>query len=271
MTADPRLDGLATLLQIVDRLRAPDGCPWDKKQTLTSMAPHLLEEAYECMDALRQEEDRETIGECGDLLMNLFLIARIGQDEGRFSIEDVSRQVSEKLVRRHPHVFGEAEATDAEEALARWEAVKQEERAEQEGESDRSVLSGVPRELPALLRAYRVGEKAAGVGFDWPEAAGPLDKIEEEFAELRAEVEPGSPDRDRTAAELGDLLFALVNLARHLGINPEMALRGTVDRFESRFRQVESSLGERMGQGATLEEMEAAWEAAKDRERGPEA
>ena len=267
MTADPRLENLSTLLQIVDRLRAPDGCPWDKKQTLPSMAPHLLEEAYECMDALRQEEDGETIGECGDLLMNLFLIGRIGEDEGRFSMADVAGKVSEKLVRRHPHVFGEEKASDAGEALERWEAVKQEERAEMGEDADRSALSGVPGELPALLRAYRVGEKAAAVGFDWPEAAGPLDKIEEEFGELRSEIEAGQPDLERTAAELGDLLFALVNLARHLGLNPEMALRGTIDRFESRFRQVETSLGDRMGRGATLAEMEEAWDAAKGREK----
>jgi nucleoside triphosphate diphosphatase len=266
MTDDPRLEGLASLLQIVDRLRAPDGCPWDKKQTLRSMAPHLLEEAYECMDALRNKEDGETVGECGDLLMILFLIGRIGEDEGRFSMANISRAVCEKLLRRHPHVFGEEQASDAREALSRWEAVKQEERAGKGEKADRSVLSGVPRELPALLRAHRVGEKAAAIGFDWPEARGPLDKIEEEFQELRSEIEAGERDPDRTASELGDLLFSLVNLSRHLGLNPEMALRGTVDRFESRFRQVEESLGDRMGRGASLEEMEKAWEIAKLRE-----
>lgn len=266
MTSDPRLDGLASLLQIVDRLRAPDGCPWDKSQTLVSMAPHLLEEAYEIVDALRHENDSETIGECGDQLMNLFLIGRIGEDEGRFSMAEISEAVCEKLVRRHPHVFGEAEAMDSTEALARWEAVKQEERAGKDTPEERSVLSGVPRELPALLRAHRVGEKAAGVGFDWPEARGPLDKIEEEFAELRQEIERGDRDQNRCAAELGDLLFALVNLGRHLGLNPEMALRGTIDRFEERFRHVEARLGDRLGQGATLEEMEEAWEEAKSQE-----
>ncbi len=268
MTSDPRLEGLASLLQIVDRLRAPDGCPWDKKQTLQSMAPHLLEEAYEIVDALRQEDDEETIGECGDQLMNLFLIARIGEDEERFSLADISEKVCQKLVRRHPHVFGEEDekAADSAEALARWEAVKQEERAGKAQEAERSVLAGVPRELPALLRAFRVGEKAAGVGFDWPDAEGPLDKIQEEFEELRQEIEAGQPNLGRCAAELGDLLFALVNLARHLDLNPEMALRGTMDRFEARFRQVEANLGDRMGQGASLAEMEEAWEAAKRQE-----
>jgi MazG family protein len=253
---DPRLQALARLLGIVDRLREPDGCPWDLEQTLESMAPHLLEEAYELVDALTTG-DAETVGEIGDLLMNMCLLARIGQDEKRFSMADIATATSDKLVRRHPHVFGEDTAADSKEALRRWEAVK---RTERKGDRDKSALSGVPRDLPALLRAYRVGEKASRAGFDWPDAAGPLDKIDEELAELRSEIEDGTTPR--RAQELGDVLFSLVNLARHLGIDAETALRRTIDRFAQRFRLVEEELGDRLS-SATLPELETAWQNAK--------
>jgi MazG family protein len=256
---DPRLQGLAQLVAIVDRLRAPDGCPWDREQTLASMVPHVLEEAYEVADALRSGESADIAGELGDLLMNVCLVARIAQDDGRFSLADVTALVNDKLVRRHPHVFGEEKARDGAEALRRWEAIKRQERT---GEADRSALAGVPRDLPGLLRAVRVGSKAAQVGFDWPDRSGPLAKVDEELAELRSELAAEPVDRERAAAELGDLLFAVVNLARHLQIDPESALRGTIDRFCRRFRAIEEALGDRMGK-ASLDEMEALWRAAK--------
>ncbi|MEZ5990169.1 MAG: nucleoside triphosphate pyrophosphohydrolase [Planctomycetota bacterium] len=264
---DPRLAALARLSAVVDRLRAPDGCPWDRKQTLPSMAPHLLEEAYELVDGLGGGSDDVVRGEAGDLLMNLFLIARIAEDEGRFSMAEVAGEVTDKLVRRHPHVFGDAEAGDAGGALAQWEAVKQQERSTAPEDADRSVLAGVPRALPALLRAWRVGQKAAGVGFDWPDAEGPLAKIDEELAELRAELDDDGAAGDRAEAELGDLLFAVVNLARHLGVDPETSLRRTCERFERRFRRVEAELGDGLRE-AGLDEMERAWERAKQAERG---
>ncbi len=262
-TLDPRLEGLARLVRIVDRLRAPDGCPWDRKQTLASMAPHVLEEAYEVVDAL-QTDPSHAVEEVGDLLMNLVLLGRIGQDEERFSLADIAQGVSDKLIRRHPHVFGDAQADDAAGALAQWEAVKQEERDAGE-ERDRSRLSGVPRNLPALLRAYRVGQKASQAGFEWPDLAGPIAKVHEELGELERELEPASPDASRVRAELGDLLFAVVNVARHVGVEPEMSLRETIDRFSSRFRAIEAELGDRFAD-ASLEEMEAAWERAKRRD-----
>ena len=260
--SDPRLDAFARLLEIVDRLRAPDGCPWDREQTLPSMAPCVLEEAYELIDTLDGDDDRETCAELGDLLMNCVLLARIGEDESRFSMADVAGRVSDKLVRRHPHVFGDAKAETGDEALRQWAAIKAQERAAKGSTQQQSALSGVPRDLPALLRAFRVGEKAARVGFDWPELGGPLAKIDEELEELRAEIETPTPDRQRVREELGDLLFAITNLARHLEEDPETALRGTIDRFAGRFQAVERELGPRLAE-ASLEEMEAAWERAK--------
>jgi len=258
---DARLAALQRLLEIVDRLRAPDGCPWDRKQTLPSMAPHLLEEAYEVVQVLERDDDRETVGELGDLLMNVVLLGRIGEDEGRFSIADIGEQVSNKLIRRHPHVFGDREAHDPEAALSHWEDIKRQERAEAGDQQPASVLAGVPNNLPALLRAFRVGEKAAQVGFDWPDLQGPRDKLDEELSELGHEIEGGS--KGRQFAELGDVLFAVVNVARKLGINPEMALRATIDRFQARFQHIERELGPAIAD-TSLEEMERLWQEAKD-------
>ncbi|MFQ5503206.1 MAG: nucleoside triphosphate pyrophosphohydrolase [Planctomycetota bacterium] len=260
--SDPRLDGLQKLLAIVDRLRAPDGCPWDRAQSLESMGPHLLEESYEVVEALGSQDDRSLVAEIGDLLMNVFLLGRIGEDEGRFSIGDISERVSEKLVRRHPHVFGDrVPARDAKEALQNWEEIKRGERAA--SQADESILSGIPKSLPALLQATRIGEKAARVGFEWPDLTGPMDKLDEELAELRHEIDRGESDASRVSAELGDLLFAAVNVARKLGVDPELALRATVGRFQDRFRHIEKRLGPRLAE-ASLEEMEQLWEEAKE-------
>lgn len=252
------LPGFTHLLATIARLRAPDGCPWDREQTTASMAPHLVEEAFEAADALRREDLGEAQKELGDVLVNVTMISQIASEAGQFAADDVAQAAGDKLIRRHPHVFGDQQANSAEIAYQTWEKEKQREKAEA-GE-DRSVLSGVPVALPALLRAYRVGEKAAKVGFDWPDQAGPRDKLNEEVAELDEAIANGEPTA--IAEELGDVLFSLCNLARHLGINPEVALASTTDKFQRRFQSVEKTFDYELA-GRSLEEMEGAWDAAK--------
>lgn len=261
-----RLDALAELLHVVDRLRAPDGCPWDRAQTPTSMARFLLEEAAEAHDAVRSCEPEPSSEELGDLLLVVLLICRMEEQAGRFGCEQVARAVAAKLVRRHPHVFGALRVDGAEEVLANWEQIKLAER-EAKGERRSSALDGVPVALPALARAEEIGKRAAKVGFEWPDLEGPVGKIREELEELlRAHTAP-QRDPGHVAAEVGDLLFAVVNLARHLRVPPETALRDTIARFERRFRFVERELDKPPAE-ATLEEMEALWQAAKRAERG---
>ncbi len=257
------------LRAVIAALRTKDtGCPWDLQQTAQSMAPHLLEETHEAIEAIEQGDADKTREELGDVLMNVLLIARIAEEADSFTIDDVTRTVADKLVRRHPHVFGGPTARDATEVLRTWEAIKRQETGNAGGPDGRprSVLAGVPRELPALLKALRIGEKAARVGFDWPDRSGPTAKLREELAEFDAACKSG--DRAQIEAELGDVLFSLVNVARHLSINPETALRRTLDRFASRFAYVEGKLGDRL-LGASLAEMEAAWQEAKTVERTP--
>lgn len=255
MTALP---GFTNLLETVARLRAPDGCPWDRKQTTASMAPCLLEEAFEAGDALRRGATAEAEEELGDVLVNVAMISQIASEDGRFDADRVAGAAAEKLVRRHPHVFGDARADDAEGALQSWE--QQKAREKQASGGDRSALSGVPSALPALLRAFRVGQKAAKVGFDWPDREGPRQKLDEELRELDEAVAAG--DEPAMAHELGDLLFSACNLARHLGLNPETALADASDRFQRRFQAVERSLDHDFS-GRSLDELEAAWEEAK--------
>jgi MazG family protein len=261
----PRSDSSWQRLRtVIAALRTKDtGCPWDLQQTPHSMAPHLLEEAYEAVEAIEAGDTGKTCEELGDVLMNVFLIARMAEEEGRFDLDAVATGVADKLVRRHPHVFGDAKARDAAHVLATWEAIK---RSEGDGDARRSALAGVPRALPALLKALRIGEKAARVGFDWPDRTGPRDKVREELAEFDAACAAG--DRTAMADELGDVLFSLVNLARHLQLNPEMALRATIARFAARFAHVERVLGDRLA-SASLAELEAAWQAAKTAVHAP--
>jgi nucleoside triphosphate diphosphatase len=247
---------LHRLLQIITRLRAPGGCPWDREQTEVSMAPHLLEEAYEAIEALQSGDRDASCEELGDVLMNVLMIAQIAGEDRRYDSEDVARGIADKLVRRHPHVFGDAAAGTADEVLTNWERIKKAEK----GDAPRAALAGVPANLPALLQAFRIGEKASRAGFDWPDRDGPRRKIDEELKELDEAVAAGDPAA--IESELGDVLFSLVNLARHAGVNPEMALRGTNGRFRHRFGRVEAELGGRLGE-ATIEEMEAIWQAAK--------
>lgn len=256
------LPGLRRLLAVVARLRAPDGCPWDRQQTAASMAPHLLEEAYEAVAAIESGAPEAVREELGDVLMNVLLIARIHQEQGGFDADEMATAIADKLVRRHPHVFGDAAQRagidGAEQAYRNWERIKQQE--QRAAAQPRGVLDGVPPALPALLRALRIGEKAARVGFDWPDRQGPRAKIDEELAELDRAVAGGDPLE--VERELGDVLFSLCNLARHLGANPEMALRRTVAKFQRRFGHVERTLGPDL-KGRTLAEMEAAWQQAK--------
>lgn len=248
------------LCRIMAQLRAPGGCPWDAEQTLASLKPYLIEEAYETIEAIERGEPREHCEELGDLLLQVVFQAEITQESGDFGAADVAVAIVDKLVRRHPHVFGDQRAEDVATALHRWEAVKAKER-----HPETSCLDGVPRALPGLLRALRTGEKAAAVGFDWPSVQGPLDKIEEEWQELRAVATSAGESTERIEEELGDLLFSVVNLARHLKIDPEEALRRTIDKFHTRFRHVERRLkaDDRAPGQATLDEMDRLWEEAK--------
>jgi len=259
-------DLFADYVAVVRRLRRE--CPWDREQTHASVRHLLIEEAYEAADAIAQEDWADLRGELGDLLLHVVFHAEIAETTtAAFELADVIRASMEKLVRRHPHVFGDAAVSGTGEVLRNWERIKQDERAGEGGEH-RSALAGVPRALPALLRAQRVQEKAAGVGFDFPEAAGAWEKVEEEVTELRALVERGAPAAEREQ-EFGDVLFALVNYARFSGVTPENALRATTDRFQRRFEHVEARLAEqgRPLADADLAEMDRYWDEAKAAER----
>lgn len=249
------------LLEIMDRLRDPDrGCPWDREQDFRSIAPHTIEEAYEVADAIERGDLPALRDELGDLLFQVAFHARLARERGAFAFEDVVDSICDKLVRRHPHVFGDVIVANAADQSRAWERMKREERAARGAEG---ALADVPVGLPALTRARKLGARAADAGFDWPDAAGPRAKIDEELAEL----DRAATDRDPLAqeAELGDLLFSVVNLARHLGTDPEAALRRANDRFARRYRHVEQAL-DRLGQpvaGAPAELLDRLWAAAK--------
>ncbi len=252
---------------LIARLRAPDGCPWDRKQTHASLRPFLLEETYEVLEALDRGDPQALQEELGDLLLQIVLHTEIAVEEGEFTMPQVIQTVHDKIVRRHPHVFGDVQVESAEEVVRNWEALKRREK-QARGESDApaSVLDGVPAALPALAKAQAVSRKAAKVGFDWPSVEGVWAKVTEELAELQTASSP-----ERRAAELGDLLFAIVNLARHLNIDAEAALREATARFMRRFRQMERralAQGQEMAQ-LSLAEMDALWEAAKREEETP--
>lgn len=252
---EPRADALRKLVAVVDRLRDPDtGCPWDLEQTLETLAPHVIEEGHEVVEAIETGDDAHIEEELGDLLMGIVLQARVAEQGGRFDLAGVANRVADKLVRRHPHVFGDAErAGDAAGALESWEAIKKKERAEK---ADSSALAGVPRAMPALQRARRLGDKAIAAGFRWNDVAGALAKLEEEVRELRVELEAASgllasrrgavPDeaRERVESELGDVLFAGALLGSYLAVDPEQATRASIRRFERRFRHMEAALGD---------------------------
>jgi tetrapyrrole methylase family protein/MazG family protein len=248
------------LVSLMARLRSPGGCPWDREQTHQSIRKYVIEEAYEVAEAIDRDDPGELRTELGDLLLQVVFHARMAEEDGRFAIADVCDAICEKLERRHPHVFGEISVRDAAEVTTNWEAIKVRERG-----PGASAIDGVPRALPALQRAERVSEKAAGVGFDWASAGDVLGKVDEERAELGEALAGG--DAGRMAAELGDLLLTLANLARKLGIEPELALTRAVDRFESRFREMEASAARSGEELRRLDpdELEDRWQAAKRR------
>jgi len=267
---DSRRDPMARLLEIMARLRDPQsGCPWDKEQSFRTIAPYTIEEAYEVADAIEREDWPSLREELGDLLFQVVFYAQMGREKAWFDFADIARDIADKMERRHPHVFDDAKIETAEDQTRAWENHKAAERGAKAVDiAEHSALDGVPLALPSLTRAEKLQRRAARVGFDWPEAAEVLDKIEEEIAELRAELKAGSKPGARTEDELGDLLFALVNLARHLGHDADQALRGTNAKFERRFRFVEGELargGKRPDQ-ASLDEMEALWQRAKKAE-----
>ncbi len=250
------------LVAIMDRLREPGGCPWDAEQTLETLQGYLLEEAYEAVDAAASGDPEKLREELGDLLLEIVFMARIAKENGWFTLDDVARGISEKMIRRHPHVFGDRSVTGAEEVTRNWEAIKE---AEREGEPERSALDGIPASLPALLKAYRMTEKAAALGFDWERPEDVLAKLHEEVDELEREVRSGEAGRRRVREELGDVLFVMANLARHLGTEPETALQGTNAKFMRRFRAMEEAA---RAEGRTLREMtlaelDALWNRAK--------
>jgi len=263
---------MTRLLEIMAKLRDPKGgCPWDLEQNFRTIAPYTVEEAYEVADAIERGDFAALREELGDLLFQVVFYAQMGREQGRFDFDDIVRDIAEKMVRRHPHVFGDADVKTAADQTRAWEEHKAAERAAGAiGIAEPSALDGVPLALPALTRAEKLQKRAARVGFDWPQAVQVLDKIEEEIAELRAEIGSGAASPDpRIEDEVGDLLFALVNLARHLGCDPEQTLRGANAKFERRFRSIEAALA-KQGRGpaeASLDEMEALWAAAKRAEK----
>ena len=252
------MESFDELIAIMSRLRAPGGCPWDREQTHRSIRKYVIEEAYEVAEAIDRDDPAELCAELGDLLLQVVFHAEMAREAGRFSVDDVCRGIVEKMRRRHPHVFGDVEVDGAAQVVRNWEEIKKRERA-----ADASAIDGVPRALPSLQRAERIGEKASRVGFDWPDVDGVLRKVDEERTELAEAMRSG--ERTRIADELGDLLLATANLARKLDLEPELALGAAVDRFEERFRRVEAGI-RREGHdmhALSAEELDRRWERAK--------
>jgi tetrapyrrole methylase family protein/MazG family protein len=266
-------DALEHLAGLIARLRAPGGCPWDREQTHESLKPMTIEEAYEVVEAVDLHDDRELASELGDLLLQVVFHSQIAAEEGRFTLADVLSLVTDKMVRRHPHVFGGEKADTPSEVLRNWEAIKASERAAGgELPAEGSMLDSVSTGLPAVMEAYQVTTKASRIGFDWPDVDAVLAKLHEEIAELREAVGREDARHREVAEEVGDLFFAAVNLARILGVDPESALKAANRKFRRRFRFVEEGL-RRTGRApgdAALDEMDALWNEAKRREAGRE-
>jgi nucleoside triphosphate diphosphatase len=285
-------------VQIMARLRAPGGCPWDREQTFDTIKPYTLEETYEVLEAIDNRDWPELTGELGDLLLQVLFYSQMASEEGHFSVDDVLDRLSHKLVDRHPHVFGDVKAETPAEVLRNWEALKGEEKKKrraaggagnaENADDAQSVLSGVSSKMPALLEAHKLSSRAAHVGFDWPEIEGLLEKLAEETAELREELKAapvkgpsgtgiagsGKPQvrpelRERLEDEVGDLFFVLVNIARYLSLDPESALRKTNRKFKRRFQWMEERLRDRgrAPQQASMDELETLWKQAKQQEK----
>lgn len=259
MTADAGAE-FQKLVDVVAELRGEQGCPWDRKQTHESLKGYAIEETYEVVDAIDQGSMPKLKEELGDFMLQALLHAEIARENGHFDMADVCRTIREKLIRRHPHVFGEVEVSGVDDVLHNWEEIKS---AEPGYEDRESVLDGVPNSLPALIRATEISKRASKIGFEWPDISGVLDKLREESDELSAAIEGG--DKDETRHEIGDLLFVIVNIARFLDIDPEESLREMLKRFSGRFRLIEErakSSGRKVSD-MTLEEMDAVWDEAK--------
>ncbi len=263
LTDDEQHDGFARVMSIMRRLRRPGGCPWDAEQTHASLKRYLLEEAYEVLEAIDSGSDEHLKEELGDLLLQPVFHAVIAEERGGFTMDDLLDNLAEKLIRRHPHVFADAEIIDSQAQVANWEKIKKAEK----GDERRSALSGVPPHLPALLKAQKITEKAARVGFDWERIDQVMAKVMEELHEVEEALASG--DQAQIEAELGDLLFAIVNLGRFLALDTEEALRKTITRFQRRFHYIEERLHHRgiTLHEATLGEMETLWQEAKQQER----
>ena len=257
-------DAFQRLVEVMRTLRGPGGCPWDHKQTIQTLRPFVLEETYEVLDAIDRDDHEALRGEIGDLIFEGVFLAQIESDEGRFSVVESLQAITEKLIRRHPHVFGAVkDVTTPTQVLEQWEEIKA---REQKGAGQQaSVLRGMPKSMPSLLGAHEIGTRVAAVGFDWAKTADVLDKIEEEVAELRQATT--SEGRERMEEEMGDLLFAIANLSRKLGIEPESALRRANQKFSERFQKLEQVFESRglSVHDATLEEMERVWSEIKGR------
>ena len=254
------MNGVQRLVEVMRRLRAPGGCPWDREQTLQTLKPCLLEETYELLDAIDRGDPAMHIEELGDVLLQVVFQCVIREEEGKFSLDDVATALTDKLIRRHPHVFGDTTAETSSKVLRNWELIKQSEKGKNPG---RSALDGVPATLPALLKAQRTQEKASRVGFDWKDASGAIEKIHEELEELSAAVTEG--DAGRITDETGDLLFSVVNYCRFIHVDAEGALSGATQKFATRFREVERRVRE-MGKemkNCTLAELDAIWDVVK--------
>ena len=259
-------DRFGKLLALIERLRNPEsGCPWDIRQKKEDVGRYLLDETYEVLEALGKDSPAALREELGDLLFMILFLARIAEEEKLFGINGVLDDISAKMIRRHPHVFGGAKVKDAAEVKRNWDQIKRE--VEKRGENETSLLARIPRTMPALMRAQKITSEAAKVGFDWDGAESVMAKVEEELGEFREALAKGTPDRVRD--EIGDILFSIVNLGRHLNVNSEEALRSTNRRFEERFLYIEGRLREQGKDPAssTLEEMDALWEEAKRRKR----
>jgi MazG family protein len=268
----------AESVAIMARLRAPGGCPWDREQSFATIRKYTLEETYEVLDAIEREHWADLAEELGDLLLQVLFYAQMGDEAGYFSILDVLGHLNRKLIRRHPHVFGEeasaaagnraevdaGRASEASGVLANWEAIKKAERRQAQDGSSASLMDQVPRGFPALLEATKLGSKAAKVGFDWPDRAGLMEKVQEECREIEAEVRTGAP-AEAVEGEVGDLLFTVVNLARHLKVDPELALRRTNGKFRRRFAAMEQASGRALDEHSAAE-LEALWARAKQQE-----
>lgn len=263
MSDEVPVEPLAQLRAVMHQLRAPGGCPWDAEQTHESLLPHLIEEAYEVAEAARSGDKEHLCEELGDLLLQPFFHAEIASEKGGFTIDDVARGITEKLIRRHPHVFGDAKAETSDAVLTQWDAIKNAEK----GGGKKPLLHGISMGLPALVRAQKLQKKAAKVGFDWPDATPVLEKVREEADEIAQAVR--AQDTAQIQEEIGDLLFTVVNLARKLDVDAELALSQANEKFTSRFHQVEDRFmaeGRNMGE-ASLTEMDAVWDEVKEKSK----